>query len=212
VAVPPDLAAGVDLKGDGGYVVAAPSLHASGKRYEWDGLAGAKAILSPAWVPAWIQDRISMSTDPLMNVTASGEKWGQGQRNNKLTAVAGAMRRCGMSRESIQSALIEENLQRCDPPLAEAEVRRIAVSVSRYKPAEESPHQTLGPETWSQPILFARYAVDPIPSTCLPGWLGEMARATAESTETPFDLAALHSRCVRLHCIKSRRFARGWIH
>jgi hypothetical protein len=29
------IAPGVDVKGDGGYVVAVPSVHASGKRYEW---------------------------------------------------------------------------------------------------------------------------------------------------------------------------------
>lgn len=34
--VPKLLALGIDLKGDGGFVVAPPSLHVSGKRYEWD--------------------------------------------------------------------------------------------------------------------------------------------------------------------------------
>jgi hypothetical protein len=41
---------GIDLRGDGGYVVAAPSLHVSGRRYQWcsrqpDGLA-----LLPEWL------------------------------------------------------------------------------------------------------------------------------------------------------------------
>ena len=32
------VAPGIDAKGDAGFFVAAPSLHASGKRYQWDGL------------------------------------------------------------------------------------------------------------------------------------------------------------------------------
>jgi putative DNA primase/helicase len=34
--VPKALASGIDLKGDGGYIVAAPSVHRSGKQYNWD--------------------------------------------------------------------------------------------------------------------------------------------------------------------------------
>jgi Protein of unknown function (DUF3987)/Bifunctional DNA primase/polymerase, N-terminal/Primase C terminal 1 (PriCT-1) len=204
-SVPKTLAVGVDLKGDGGYVVAAPSLHASGKRYEWDGLAGAKAILNPAYFPAWLQKHIStIGIQAPVDVAENEEKWAEGQRSNKLASVAGTMRRRGMLRESIEAALLKENRHRCDPPLAEAEVRRIAESVSSYKPAEEAPHPTRPEENWAPPIPFAQYSVDPIPVTCLPGWLGEMARATAESTETPFDLAALISIAVASACIASK--------
>ena len=57
-AVPKGLAPGVDLKADGGYIVLAPSLHPSGRRYKWDGIDGVKALLKPGNPPAWLVSHI----------------------------------------------------------------------------------------------------------------------------------------------------------
>jgi hypothetical protein len=44
---------GLDVKGDGGYIVVAPSLHASGNRYAWE--PGASPFdLKPSALPAWL--------------------------------------------------------------------------------------------------------------------------------------------------------------
>jgi hypothetical protein len=48
------LAPGVDIKGDGGYIIVAPSIHSSGRAYTWDGIAGAKALLSLAEAPGFL--------------------------------------------------------------------------------------------------------------------------------------------------------------
>ena len=48
----PEALPGIDLRGDGGYVVAPPSTHASGRRYRWDRRRIADL---PSWiVPRWI--------------------------------------------------------------------------------------------------------------------------------------------------------------
>ena len=62
-----------------------------------------------------------------------------GQRNVALASLAGSMRRRGATREAIEAALLEQN-RTCETPLDDAEVRRIARSVSRYDPVA-SPNQ-----------------------------------------------------------------------
>src|SRR5687767_8569294 len=54
--VPKELAKGVDLKGDRGYVLVDPSCTVD--RYQFDGIAGAKALLNPANAPGWVINHI----------------------------------------------------------------------------------------------------------------------------------------------------------
>lgn len=60
-----------------------------------------------------------------------------GQRNTALTSLAGTMRRRGFGEEAMYAALLVENRQRCDPPLPDDEVRRIAKRWAR--PARRHP-------------------------------------------------------------------------
>ncbi len=69
--------------------------------------------------------------------SAIGEIIPEGRRNDSLTSLAGTMRRRGMGAEEIEAALSVTNTKRCNPPLAEEEVRKIAASVCRYKPMLE---------------------------------------------------------------------------
>ena len=131
------LAAGIDVKGDGGYVVMPPSTHPSGNAYTWE-LSSDIADVRPALCPDWLfgfvcQDgrgppTAQQSDDP------DGNTIPEGQRNNALASLAGGMRRMGMGRDEILSALRATNQARCRPPLPEAEIARIASSIARYAP------------------------------------------------------------------------------
>jgi hypothetical protein len=123
------LAPGLDLKGEGGYVVVAPSTHPNGNAYQWDGLAGVKALLTPAAPPAWLLE----SGAPKSQADVVEGRIPRGQRNSTLTSLAGSMRRRGMSEAAILAALTEENRARCEPALSQNEVRQIARSVGRYE-------------------------------------------------------------------------------
>jgi uncharacterized protein (DUF927 family) len=162
VDVPSSLAPGIDIKASGGYFIAAPSMHARGRRYEWDGIEGVRALLHIAPVPTWLLDQFTRARNGRRsNSAADGEKWTPGERNRKLASFAGTMRRRGMSRESIEAALLAENQSRCDPCLPESEVRRIAESVASYKPAtdEAKPQGSVDKNGFSTAFRLTKDAV-----------------------------------------------------
>jgi putative DNA primase/helicase len=127
------LGPGLDIKGEGGSIVVAPSLHTSGKRYRW------KNTAPIADAPEWFLRLLREAQKSRANgSSAIGVAIPEGQRNDTLTSLAGTMRRRGMGFDEIEAALLVTNNKRCDPPLAEDEVRKIASNVCRYKPAGET--------------------------------------------------------------------------
>ena len=59
-----------------------------------------------------------------------------GNRDNLLTSIAGRARRAGFGPEEIRALLGQVNIDRCEEPLDDADLDRIARSVSRYAPAD----------------------------------------------------------------------------
>lgn len=133
--LPRQLAPGIDLKGNGGYVVAPPSIHPSGKVYTFDGLNGQDALLQLAPPPDWLLNAIAEANGARSRgngVSVDSAAWPKGQRNDLLIALAGRLRRAGLSQGAIEAALLQENAARCRPALPDDEVRRVAASISRY--------------------------------------------------------------------------------
>ncbi len=121
---------GLDLKADGGYIVAEPSNHISGGTYDWD-VGHHPEDLPLSRPPAWLLEQLQ-ADNVVQLATGDDHTIPEGKRNAHLTSLAGTMRHRGMSPEAIIAALVEDNHQRCAPPLQEGEVRKIAESVSRY--------------------------------------------------------------------------------
>jgi hypothetical protein len=115
----------IDVRGDGGYVLAPPSAG-----YTWEQQARREAL--PLYRPPVRRQ------PPSPPSATSGREICAGRRNATLTSLAGSMRRRGMTPTEIAQALCAVNRERCRPPLSEAEVREIAESIGRYAPADDS--------------------------------------------------------------------------
>ncbi len=125
----------IDIRGEGGYVIAVPSTHESGRNYQWE--SSAHALDVPlAELPAWIAAAAGTVTSERATIPSPQDSFGEGGRNAALAALAGRMRRGGFNQEAITSALLIENRTRCNPPLDDKEVEKIAWSISRYEPRD----------------------------------------------------------------------------
>ena len=116
---------GIDIKARGGYIIAPPSLHASGRRYEWDILPTpfSLAELPGAWLQAILATDPAQSHRPIPGVDANAAaRIPAGQRHDALTRYAGRLRRLGTSVEEIEDCLRSLNARRCDPPYIGAEL------------------------------------------------------------------------------------------
>jgi hypothetical protein len=118
------LAVGVDVRGDGGYIVAPCSQTEVGS-YTW---VDETAIADP---PDWLVELLTAS-GPDRQSAPDSAAIPKGRRNHTLARVAGRLRHAGISVEAIEAALLVENRCRCDPPLGDSEVSAIARSIGRY--------------------------------------------------------------------------------
>jgi hypothetical protein len=120
------LGTALDLRADGGYVVIPPSRYVGG-RYEW---VNREPL---AVIPSWLLAKLISPETKGSSRISSTNSIAQGQRNQKLASLAGSMQKRDMTLEAIESALLAENRNRCDPPLSDTEVRMIARSIGRYE-------------------------------------------------------------------------------
>jgi hypothetical protein len=134
------LANGLDVRGEGGYAIIPPSLHANGEQYAYS-----NPIEQVLEAPEWLLALLKESSGPKLVPCQPARAIHEGKRNSTLTSLAGTMRHRGMSQASIEAGLLEENRQHCQPPLPEAEVRRIAASTARYAPAQSATGQARRP-------------------------------------------------------------------
>jgi hypothetical protein len=126
------LAPGVDLRGDGGYVVAPPSIHASGEPYRWE---RSPDVYRLAPLPAWVSEA-SGSGPPRGHPLSHWRRLlregvGEGERNNTIASLAGHLLHHGVDPEVATELLLAWNATRCRPPLEPEEVVRTLESIAR---------------------------------------------------------------------------------
>jgi hypothetical protein len=135
------LAQGIDLRCEGGLVVAPPSLHPGGGRYVWrDGRD--PGTRSPTALPAWLARMLAGAAPraghPLAHWRALvREGVAEGARNSTIASLAGHLLWHGSDPEVVLELMLAWNRARCRPPLEDEEVARVVASIARLHARDE---------------------------------------------------------------------------
>ncbi|GIV18961.1 MAG: hypothetical protein KatS3mg023_0712 [Armatimonadota bacterium] len=118
---------GVDIRTDGGYVVAPPSRHQTGRYYEWEQPLVPPDELPPA--PDWLVQLLAAKAFKRAAVAS----WGEGTRHETALALAGVLRKRGVPQPEAEAVIREIACEARDPEL---EDRLRAVRDTYAKPPE----------------------------------------------------------------------------
>lgn len=125
---------GIDIRGEGGYVVAPPSSHNSGKNYEWiNGPDNTPLISLPAFIKDWTKESKNF-------VKVPNSKWdkkllngaSEGNRNDSAASVVGKLLKHFKQEDWEEEVwpLVEGWNLKNNPPLSEVELRTVFESIS----------------------------------------------------------------------------------
>jgi hypothetical protein len=122
---------GIDVRGDGGYVLIAPSYvkdEAEGidGRYEWDERADVADM--PEWLAKHLLGHQRQIRSP-QHWLGLVKQIPAGKRNQSLTEFAGKMIGSGLDQELVATIVLAINARACKPPLDDREVSRILDSI-----------------------------------------------------------------------------------
>lgn len=150
---------GVDVRGEGGYVIAPPSVHPNGTEYQWEN--------APEEVPIAEVDDVVKAFLKIGNRKADSDRdydaetheaftvpqvIQSGQRNETLFRLACKLQNDGLPDSAILAAVRQTNLEQCVDPLPNAEVEQIVGSALRYAKGELKVLSSGMPE-WHEPQI-----------------------------------------------------------
>lgn len=169
---------GIDFRGEGGYVVAPPSKHVSGNRYEF---IDDKAPICE--LPDWLHDLLNRVV--VNSPDNSEEKIPEGQRNQTLMSISGFLLSKGIGLSLIHEVIAKINLEGCVKPLNDEELIGIASSTKKFKIKHAWPDLKPLPEYNEQCIALK---LENLPRTILP-WVLD----TTERMQVPLEFVSAPS-------------------
>ncbi len=159
-----DVVKAIDIRGDGGYIIAAPS-RIKGKSYKWqipiDDIMIADA---PEWLLNLCEDKYESNEVDLSSNTSKITK----DRHRTLLLMAVKMRKMGFDYNSIYTNLIDINRKRCVPPKSEKEINNISKDVSKYEESNNINEPLT--DVWNSSLFYEKSGDDIKYCDALGGW------------------------------------------
>ena len=129
------IAPGIDLRGNGGLIVAPPSIHPSGQAYAWRSAhdpESCQLALAPVWLLLAAAGPTPQHGHPARYWRALLAKGvASGERNNTIASLAGHLLWRVVDPQVVTELLLCWNEVRCDPPLSPEEVAKTVESIQR---------------------------------------------------------------------------------
>ena len=137
------IAPGVDVRGDGGYVLAPPSIHPTGKPYAWSVDSGSTFAAAPEWLLAKITEQPANERTPVppaqwRELVEAGAA--EGTRDNTIARLAGHLLRHHIDPYVALVFLQSWNATHCSPPLPDEDIQRIVNSIAGKELKRRHPH------------------------------------------------------------------------
>jgi len=128
----------VDIRADGAYIVAPPSIHPNGTRYEWEQAPEEYEIVTTDDIDVeYVFNSVIASSKADKSTPLNvPEVIPKGHRDEFMFKLACKYQAMGMSDPAMLAALLEENKTRCQPPLTEKEIKKKVEQAQKYKKGE----------------------------------------------------------------------------
>lgn len=131
---------GVDVRCDGGYVVAPPSVHENGCQYQWENHPDDYELAdADENVMALVEYLQGPQSEPTGQRFSLPKSIGKGSRDDTLFRYACSLQAQGYDDDYISMVVVKANRERCDPPMSDGDVHRIIVSATgRYEKGDRA--------------------------------------------------------------------------
>ena len=127
----------VDVRSDGGYIVAPPSIHPNGRRYEWEDAPEDLPIADSSDTDVeFLLNSINVVDKPVGEPLKVPDVIPKGHRDEMMFKLACKYQSMGMSDEEMEAALNVANQTRCQPPLSDKEIKQKIKQAQKYQKGE----------------------------------------------------------------------------